>query len=74
MEGVDLLTLSSRPCIRAACELYGGILDRIETGGHDVLGTRVTVPGHRKLTIFARHLLAASVADRTERRMTVRAP
>ncbi|AWS44353.1 phytoene/squalene synthase family protein [Streptosporangium sp. 'caverna'] len=74
MEGVDLLTPSSRPCIRAACELYGGILDRIEAGGHDVLGTRVTVPGHRKLAIFARHLLAASVADRTERRMTVRAP
>jgi 15-cis-phytoene synthase len=74
MEGVDLLTPSSRPCIRAACELYGGILDRIEAGGHDVLGTRATVPGHRKLAIFARHLLAASVADRTERRMTVRAP
>jgi phytoene synthase len=73
-EGIDLLTPSSRPCIRAACELYGGILDRIEAGGHDVLGTRVTVPGHRKLAIFARHLLAASVADRTERRMTVRAP
>jgi 15-cis-phytoene synthase len=74
MEGVDLLTPSSRPCIRAACELYGGILDRIEADGHDVLGTRVTVPGRRKLAIFARHLLAASVADRAERRMTVRAP
>ncbi|SNS44496.1 phytoene synthase [Streptosporangium subroseum] len=73
-EGVDLLTPSSRPCVRAACELYGGILDRIEAGGHDVLGTRVTVSGRRKLAIFARHLLEASVADRTERRMTVRAP
>jgi phytoene synthase len=45
--GYELLTPSSRPCVRAACELYGGILDRIEAGGHDVLGTGVTVPGHR---------------------------
>ncbi|MDP9870123.1 MULTISPECIES: phytoene/squalene synthase family protein [Streptosporangium] len=74
LEGVELLTPSSRPCVRAAYELYGGILDRIEAAGHDVLGARATVPRRRRLAVFARHLLAASVADRAERRVTVQVP
>ncbi len=74
LEGVDLLTPSSRPCIRAAYELYGGILDRIEAARHDVLGRRATVPLHRRLAVFGRHLLAASVADRAERRVSVHVP
>ncbi|GAA3071841.1 phytoene/squalene synthase family protein [Streptosporangium carneum] len=72
LEGVDLLTPSSRPCIRAAYELYGGILGRIEAARHDVLGIRVAVPRRRRLAIFARHLLAASAADRAERRVSGR--
>lgn len=71
LAGVDLLTPSSRPCVRAAYELYGGILDRIEAAGHDVLRARATVPRRRRLAIFARHLLAASAADRAERRVAV---
>ncbi|MEU6744264.1 phytoene/squalene synthase family protein [Streptosporangium sandarakinum] len=74
LEGIDLLIPSSRPCIRAAYELYGGILDRIEAAGHDVLRTRVAVPRRRRVAIFTRHLLAASAADRAERRVTVRTP
>ncbi|MER5420514.1 phytoene/squalene synthase family protein [Streptosporangium roseum] len=74
LEGVELLTPSSRPCVLAAYELYGGILDQIEAARHDVLGTRATVPRRRRLTVFARHLLAASVADRAERRAVVQAP
>ncbi|GHE26740.1 phytoene synthase [Streptosporangium violaceochromogenes] len=74
LEGVDLLIPSSRPCVRAAYELYGGILDRIEAARHDVFGARVAVPRRRRLVVFARHLLAASAADRAERRVTVRVP
>ncbi|GAT65836.1 phytoene synthase [Planomonospora sphaerica] len=67
-EGVALLTPSSRPCVRAAHELYGGILDRIEAAGYDVLGGRATVPRRRRLAVFARHLSAAAAAGRAERR------
>jgi len=73
-EGFDMLTPSSRPCIRAAFELYGGILDRIEAARYDVLGARIVVPRRRRLSIFARHLLAASSADRAERRVIVEIP
>ncbi|TDC79947.1 phytoene/squalene synthase family protein [Actinomadura sp. 7K507] len=69
LEGVELLVPSSRPCIRAAYELYGGILDRIAAAGHDVLAGRARVPRRRRARIFARHLLAASAAGRAERRL-----
>ncbi|GAA3134711.1 phytoene/squalene synthase family protein [Planomonospora alba] len=68
LEGVDMLTPSSRPCVRAAYELYGGILERIEAAGYDVLRGRATVPRRRRLAVFARHLVAAATADRAERR------
>lgn len=69
VEGVGMLTPSSRPCVRAAFQLYGGILDRIEAAGHDVLGGRAAVPRRRRAAIFTRHLLAASAAGRAERRL-----
>ncbi|RAY13817.1 phytoene/squalene synthase family protein [Actinomadura craniellae] len=68
LPGLDLLTPSSRPCVRAAYELYGGILDEIAAAGHDVLRARARVPRHRRLAIFTRHLRSASAADRAERR------
>ena len=49
VKGIGLLTPSSRPCVRAAFQLYGGILDRIEAAGYDVLGGRAAVPGRRRL-------------------------
>lgn len=67
-EGIDLLIPSSQPCVRAAHELYGEILSRIEAARHDVLGARVVVPLGRRLAVFTRHLYAACVADRAERR------
>ncbi|MFI6512021.1 phytoene/squalene synthase family protein [Streptosporangium sp. NPDC050855] len=73
-EGIDMLTPSSRPCLRAAVALYGGILDRIEAARYDVLGGRAAVPKRRRAAIFVRHLLAASAADRAERRVTVEVP
>ncbi|WP_021592132.1 phytoene/squalene synthase family protein [Actinomadura welshii] len=68
LQGVELLTPSSRPCIRAAHQLYGGILDEIAAADHDVLTGRARVPRRRRAAIYARHLLAASAATRAERR------
>ncbi|MEV7804281.1 phytoene/squalene synthase family protein [Microbispora sp. NPDC088329] len=70
-DGIALLAPSSQPCIRAAYELYGGILNEIEAAGHDVLARRATVPRRRRVAIFARHLLAARAAVRAERRVEV---
>ncbi|SEG40173.1 phytoene synthase [Thermomonospora echinospora] len=74
LAGVRLLTPSSQPCVRAAYELYGGILAEIAAAGYDVLSRRARVPRRRRATIFARHLLAASAAGRAERRVTVQVP
>ncbi|MEV4327799.1 phytoene/squalene synthase family protein, partial [Microbispora rosea] len=62
------LAPSSRPCIRAAYELYGGILDEVEAAGHDVLARRARVARRRRIAIFARHLLVARAAAQAERR------
>ncbi|MFC4117217.1 phytoene/squalene synthase family protein [Nonomuraea zeae] len=72
--GIRLLTASSRPCVRAAVDLYGGILDEIERRDFDVLAGRVRVPGRRKAAVFARHLLASAEAGRAERRVRVELP
>ncbi|MBB6475392.1 phytoene/squalene synthase family protein [Sphaerisporangium rubeum] len=69
LDGVAMLVPSSRPCIRAAHELYGGILTEIKAAGYDVLAGRARVPYRRRLAIFARHLTAASLAARAERRV-----
>jgi phytoene synthase len=71
---VELLAPSSRPCIRAALELYGGILDELERRDYQVLRGRVRLSRRRKAAIFARHLTAASRAARRERRVHVRLP
>ncbi|MER7369010.1 phytoene/squalene synthase family protein [Nonomuraea wenchangensis] len=72
--GIDLLVPSSRPCVRAAVELYGGILVAIERGGFAVLERRVRVPRHVRAAAFARHLLASAGAGRLERRVRVDLP
>ncbi|MEO3799826.1 phytoene/squalene synthase family protein [Nonomuraea sp. B1E8] len=72
--GIGLLVASSRPCVRAAVDLYGGILDEIERGGFEVLAGRVRVPRRRRAAVFARHLLASAEAGRTERRVRVELP
>ncbi|MEO3886741.1 phytoene/squalene synthase family protein [Nonomuraea sp. B5E05] len=72
--GIGLLIASSRPCVRAAVDLYGGILDEIERGGFEVLAGRVRVPRRRRAAVFARHLLASAEAGRTERRVRVELP
>ncbi|MEO3873434.1 phytoene/squalene synthase family protein [Nonomuraea sp. B12E4] len=67
--GIGLLAASSRPCVRAAFELYGGILDEIERRGFEVLAGRVRVPRRRKSAVFARQLLASAAAGRAELRV-----
>jgi phytoene synthase len=72
--GIDLLAPSSRPCIRVAFELYGGILDEVERTGFQVLDRRVAVPRRRRLGVAGRQLLAARVAARAECQVSVTTP
>jgi phytoene synthase len=60
--GIPLLARESRDCVRAARDLYGGILTEIERAGYRVLDRRVRVPRSRRLTVFARRLTAAQLA------------
>jgi 15-cis-phytoene synthase len=72
--GIELLVPSSRPCVRVAFHLYGGILEEVERAGYQVLGQRVRVPRRRRLGVAGRHLLAARAAARAERRVTLPTP
>ena len=72
--GIELLVPSSRPCVRVAFDLYGGILDEVERAGYQVLGRRVAVPRHRRLGVAGRHWAAARTAARAERRVSVTTP
>jgi 15-cis-phytoene synthase len=72
--GIELLAPSSRPCIRVAFDLYGGILDEIERAGYQVLDRRVRVPRRRRAAVAGRHLMAARAAARAERRVSVTTP
>ena len=60
--GTPLLAPESRDCVRAATDLYGGILTEIERVDYRVLDGRVSVPTRRRLTVFARRLTAAQLA------------
>jgi phytoene synthase len=72
--GIELLAPSSRPCIRVAFTLYGGILDEIERAGYQVLDRRVAVGRARRLGVAGHHWLAARTAARAERRVSVTTP
>lgn len=74
LPGIDMLVPSSRPCVRAAYELYGGILERIEASGYDVLNRRVQVPRRRRLTTAMRQWVAARPPIRAELRTSPPAP
>ncbi|MCZ2828336.1 phytoene/squalene synthase family protein [Modestobacter sp. VKM Ac-2986] len=60
--GTPMLARESRDCVRAATDLYGGILTEIERAGYRVLDGRVRVSKPRRLAVFARRLTAAQLA------------
>ncbi|SOC50736.1 phytoene synthase [Blastococcus aggregatus] len=60
--GTPMLAPESRDCVRAATDLYGGILGEIERADYRVLDGRVSVSKPRRLAVFARRLTAAQLA------------
>jgi 15-cis-phytoene synthase len=56
LPGLAVLPARSRRCIRLAYAVYGGILDRIEHAGCDVLAGRAVVPGRQRATAVVREL------------------
>jgi phytoene synthase len=57
-EGIAMLPPRSARCVAAAHDLYGRILDRIESAGYDVFDHRARVPTPVKLAVAARHLVS----------------
>jgi phytoene synthase len=49
--GIQYLDPISRPCIRAASELYCGIVDEIEANGYDIFTKRATTSKWRRLRV-----------------------
>src|SRR5947209_2895580 len=60
--GTALLARESRDCVRAATDLYSGILTEIERAGYRVLDRRVRLSRPRRLAVVARRLTAAPLA------------
>lgn len=57
--GIALLHPTSQPCIRAASELYCGIVDEVEAIGYDVFHQRAKTSTWRRLKVAAPAWLAA---------------
>ncbi len=60
--GIPMLAPVSRPCVRTAYLLYGGILDEIVAADYDVLHRRVAVPMRRRLAVALPGLARAQLA------------
>jgi phytoene synthase len=57
--GIELLDKTSRPCIRAASELYCGIVDEVEAIGYDIFNKRAKTSTLRRLRVaFAAYVQA----------------
>lgn len=52
--GIRLLPKESRPCIRAASEMYCRIIDAVEANNYDIFNSRARVPVSRKAKIMFR--------------------
>jgi phytoene synthase len=61
-EGIAYLDKTSRPCIRAASELYCGIVDEVEAIGYDVFNTRAKTSTARRARVAGLAYLQAIVA------------
>ena len=59
--GIALLDKTSQPCIRAASELYCGIVDEVEKIGYDIFNKRAkTSTAHRARVALAAYVSAVS--------------
>ncbi|MFF5718069.1 phytoene/squalene synthase family protein [Streptomyces buecherae] len=66
--GIPLLDPLSRPCIRTAFVLYGGILDAVAATGYASLHRRAAVPRRRRALVAADGLLRLTAARLAARR------
>ncbi|CAM5261221.1 phytoene/squalene synthase family protein [Streptomyces griseomycini] len=71
--GLAMLDPVSRPCIRTAFVLYGGILDAVARGGYAAVHRRAAVPRRRRAAVAADGL-ARVVAARLRARGAARRP
>ncbi len=62
--GIDLLHATSRPCIRAASELYCGIVDEVEAIGYDIFNKRAKTSTARRIRVAGKAYLQAVSARR----------
>ena len=62
--GIDLLHATSRPCIRAASELYCGIVDEVEAIGYDIFNKRAKTSTARRLRVAGKAYIHALSARR----------
>ena len=62
--GLDLLHATSRPCIRAASELYCGIVDEVEAIGYDIFNRRAKTSTARRLRVAGKAYIQALSARR----------
>ena len=60
--GIDYLDKVSRPCIRAASELYCGIVDEVEAIGYDIFNKRAKTSTARRARVAAGAYLHAIAA------------
>ena len=58
-QGVALVRPESRPCLRTAIRLYGGILDEVERADYQVLTQRVSVPNRTRAAVAVPQLARA---------------
>jgi phytoene synthase len=62
--GIELLHPTSRPCIRAASELYCGIVDEVEAIGYDIFNKRAQTSMARRIRVAGKAYLQALSARR----------
>ena len=61
-EGINFLDKTSRPCIRAASELYCGIVDEVEAIGYDIFNKRAKTSTARRLGVASKAYIQAIIA------------
>ena len=60
--GIALLDKTSQPCIRAASELYCGIVDEVEKIGYDIFNKRAKTSTARRIKVAGRAYIDAVLA------------